>query len=523
MSTDICPELQYACMPRPVLSDGSLRVRTVQPEHIEKIRQWRNAQIRILRQAAPITPEQQRQYYETTIWPKLAQSQPENILLAFEENNRLIGYGGLVHVHWGHRRAEISFLLDSKLAGTTKDSCHYFPRFLQLMKELAFQDLGLSRLTTETYAIRPAYLAALDGAGFAREGRLRDHVLIDNVPVDSIIHGLIASQVLASGGQRGNSRREAVLVTSASKKVPLIRAIQAASNRMPSPLRVIAADMDKDAPTNLVADDSWQLPATDRLDIEALIDGCLRRGIRIIVPTRDGELLFWANHSNTLADAGIKVVVSPPDSVHRCLDKLEFYRFGASLGWPVIPSMLAPEGADRFVAKERYGAGSRHIGLDLSRDEALSHALRLSTPVYQPFIRGREISIDAWAAINHRVKGVVLRTRDKVIDGESVVTTTFRDDAIESIAARMIELLQLRGPVVMQALIDVTGRLHVIECNSRFGGASTASIAVGLDAWYWSLMEAQGLDVASHHFDRASKEIRQVRIAADLLIHDPHL
>lgn len=185
--------MAYKCMPTTRISDGTFSVQAVQPRHIEYIRQWRNAQMDVLRQPTVITPEEQEAYYRKDIWPDMCSPQPENILLAYKENGNLIGYGGLVHIAWEHRRAEISFLLDTKLAGTRDDYTLYFPAFLRLMKALAFDNLGLDRLCTETYAIRKDYIVALEVSGFQREGVLKHHVRISKHPVDSFVHGCLRS------------------------------------------------------------------------------------------------------------------------------------------------------------------------------------------------------------------------------------------------------------------------------------------------------------------------------------------
>ena len=61
----------------------------------------------------------------------------------------------------------------------------------QLLKELAFQDIGFDRIFTETYALRTHHISVLESIGFDREGVLRNHIKIDGRSVDSIIHGCI--------------------------------------------------------------------------------------------------------------------------------------------------------------------------------------------------------------------------------------------------------------------------------------------------------------------------------------------
>lgn len=178
---------------RPVLSDGSVVVRAVEPEHIEAIRCWRNAQIDVLRQSRAITAEEQVAYFERAVWPDKSSDRPANILLGLFEDGRMIGYGGLVHIAWDYRRAEISFLLATEIAQDEAVVSTLFATWLRQMQRLAFEDLGLSRLTTETYAMRTLHLRILDQAGFQREGLLRQHVRVGGRPMDAVIHGCLAS------------------------------------------------------------------------------------------------------------------------------------------------------------------------------------------------------------------------------------------------------------------------------------------------------------------------------------------
>jgi carbamoyl-phosphate synthase large subunit len=170
--------------------------------------------------------------------------------------------------------------------------------------------------------------------------------------------------------------------------------------------------------------------------------------------------------------------------------------------------------------KERFGAGSKGIGLNLECQEAIAHSRKMMEPVFQPFIQGSEISIDCWMERSGAVKGVVLRRRDEVRNGESRITTTFRDKALESAAVQWFSALKLRGHAVMQVLIDENRQPRIIECNARFGGASTASIAAGLSSLRWSLLASSGQDVTHEAFIRRDGEIRQIRIPTDIHIHD---
>jgi carbamoyl-phosphate synthase large subunit len=313
-----------------------------------------------------------------------------------------------------------------------------------------------------------------------------------------------------------------LLVASASAKVALVRAAQDAVRRTNSHGLVVAGDSDLRAPARHVADHFWAMPAPVCGNAAELLAGCRERGISVVLPTRDGELAFWADVRARFVAAGISVLVADPESVRRCLDKLAFAKFGENTGLPIIPAALTPSecGEGPYVVKPRFGAGSAGIGLRLDLARARDHAARLEQPIFQPFVEGREISIDAWMNRAGEPHGIVLRNRDRVVNGESQITTTFRAPAIEAQADAVLRALRLRGHAVMQAIVDAQERIHVIEVNARFGGASTAAIAAGLDSLYWSLSELREPETIPP-FARIPGEVRQVRLAQDMIIHDP--
>jgi RimJ/RimL family protein N-acetyltransferase len=183
----------YACLPRPLIALGDYAVRPVQPDDIEDIRQWRNAQMDVLRQQSPLTPADQIAYYDRHVWPVMSQAEPANILVTFLKHGQRIGYGGLVHIAWPHLRAEVSFLVSPDLAADAARYAEAFDTFFGLVKVLAFDDLGLNRLTTETYTNRTAHIARLEAAGFIAEGRLRRHVRINDDYIDSLLHGCVTT------------------------------------------------------------------------------------------------------------------------------------------------------------------------------------------------------------------------------------------------------------------------------------------------------------------------------------------
>jgi carbamoyl-phosphate synthase large subunit len=315
-----------------------------------------------------------------------------------------------------------------------------------------------------------------------------------------------------------NYENFALLISSASKKISLINAVHSAIKRMGLRIKVIAGDSSESALAQYVADDFWVMPETHDNALKQILEGCLKRNVRIIIPTRDGELLFWANHAKQFENYGIHVIISSADAVAKCIDKIAFSQFGFDNELPIIKSELCIEklASTQYVVKERFGSGSIDVGVGLNYVKAQEYASALKNPIYQCFIEGMEFSADAWIDKFNNVKAVILRRRDVVMNGESCVTTTFTDKRIEDQVKKCLEELKLVGPVVLQGIIDSKNRLHIIECNTRFGGASTAGIAAGADSICWSIYEATGRSANDLPFKRISGELRQIRVTTDI-------
>jgi len=311
-----------------------------------------------------------------------------------------------------------------------------------------------------------------------------------------------------------------ILVTSSAAKIPLINAVKAAAVKIGGEIRVFAADASPDAISQYFADCFWNMPKLSEIDPKGLIAWCRRENIGFIIPTRDGELEYFASIKNELGHEGISVMVPEIDAVRICLDKLLFFQECRKLGLPAIETSedITTIQAQTFAVKERYGAGSLSIGLGLAADAALVHAKILTAPVYQPFIKGKEYSVDVYLDRNAEVKGVVVRERVIVKNGEAKITKSCANKYLENIAAALAVKVKLYGHSVTQIIVDRDGVPHIVECNSRFGGASILSAACGLDSFYWFLLESMGEDISSYPVIQSKKPLKMIRYETDLFL-----
>lgn len=155
---------------------------------IQNIRKWRNDQINILRQVVKLTANDQLNYYDKYIKNSFYSKKPNMILFSFLLDDICIGYGGLVHINWKTKTAEVSFLNNTLRSKSKIVYQKDLSIFLKLLFTIAFDDLKLNKLVTETYDVRPWTIEILEKSGFKKEKILKNHVIVDDKLCDSILH-----------------------------------------------------------------------------------------------------------------------------------------------------------------------------------------------------------------------------------------------------------------------------------------------------------------------------------------------
>src|SRR5690606_35294715 len=145
-----------------------------------------------------------------------------------------------------------------------------------------------------------------------------------NRQIEDVIPELVAHyrQNLQAPRQDIPDRPMGVLISSVSKKVPIIRREEAAIRKYGQQMEAIGADSDEACIGQHFVDRFWPMPKLDQLSIEELAAYCKDNRIRAIIPTRDGELSWFAKYRDQLEAQGISVLISSPEAVRICVDKL---------------------------------------------------------------------------------------------------------------------------------------------------------------------------------------------------------
>ena len=176
----------YRCLNQNIFTNRDYSLVPIRMEDRYDIMRWRNEQIYHLRQKEPLTEAQQDRYFEDVVSKLFDQEEPDQILFSFLEGEQLIGYGGLVHINWEDRNAEVSFVLDTRLE--TDFFAEKWKAFLSILKAVSFKQLYLTKIYTFAFDLRPKLYALLEDLGFKEEARLVNHRKTKKGYVDVLIH-----------------------------------------------------------------------------------------------------------------------------------------------------------------------------------------------------------------------------------------------------------------------------------------------------------------------------------------------
>ena len=179
----------YKSLNKQIFENGFFKIIPIRYEDRFEIMKWRNEQIYHLRQNKPLTIESQENYFKTVVCKLFEQEQPTQILFSFLENEIFIGYGGLVHINWQDKNAEISFIMQTSIEQIRFNEI--WIAYLHLIEKVAFKELKLHKIFTFAYDLRPHLYDAFLSAGFNQETRLHEHCYFENKYIDVVIHSKI--------------------------------------------------------------------------------------------------------------------------------------------------------------------------------------------------------------------------------------------------------------------------------------------------------------------------------------------
>jgi len=278
-----------------------------------------------------------------------------------------------------------------------------------------------------------------------------------------------------------------ILITAASRRVPLIRGFRQALTDLGVEGNVVSTDINPLSP-GLYVSDRWHFaPLTnDPGYADRLLEICEKESISLIVPTIDNELELMATLAPRFAQKGVKIVISSHETALTCNDKWRTFQFFKD-NQITTPQTWLPDDLPDFTAKDfplflkpRYGRGSIGIHPIRNKKELMFFTNYVRDPLLQQFLEGPEFTLDTFCDFEGQVISVVPRERLWVRSGVMDKGKTVKDQQLIDIGVKVAEALDIRGPANTQVKFS-KGKPYVFEVNPRFSGGIPLTINAGAD------------------------------------------
>lgn len=288
-----------------------------------------------------------------------------------------------------------------------------------------------------------------------------------------------------------------ILFTSIGRRVELVQAFRNAADKLNESLEIWGSDISISAPALQFCD---KKEITCRIDnpsyISNLIDICEREKIDCLIPTIDTDLMLLSEHKVEFKSIGTRVLVGRSEKIKICRDKNYTADYFCSLGLkspkPVNDIELYQGGFPAFI-KPKDGSSSINAYRADSYEELLSYSERIDDYIIQPFISGKEYTIDIFC--DHAGNPIFITPRERmaVRAGEVLKTKITQDEQMITEMKIMVSDFKPDGQITVQLIQDEnTGENFYIEINPRFGGGAPLSIKAGADSAEAVIKELKG-------------------------------
>jgi carbamoyl-phosphate synthase large subunit len=281
--------------------------------------------------------------------------------------------------------------------------------------------------------------------------------------------------------------------------------------------RVLACDADPNAPAIRMADQAFIVSRIEAPEyVDELLTLCAQYEIGMVVPAFEPELPILADRKADFEALGTTLLVSAPEVIATCYDKVKTAAFLADCGIRSPRTFLSLEEALTalrggelgypVMVKPRFGVGS--IGNHFADDDeelgffvrqcrkriarsflASSSAADPDTAVLiQEAIDGEEYGLDIVNDLDGAYVCTFVKRKLRMRAGQTDRASTVADPRLEALGALIGRGLGHSGILDCDLLVDREGAC-VIDLNPRFGGGypfshlAGANIPAALIAW----------------------------------------
>lgn len=244
--------------------------------------------------------------------------------------------------------------------------------------------------------------------------------------------------------------------------------------------------------------------------VERLIEICRAENCSLIFPGLDAELPVLAREVHRFREIGVIPVVSSPEVVEICDDKLLTYEFLTEHGFHAPLTLPLTEDVTRHLSfpmiLKPWKGGARSQGVFVvSSAQELSYrlaTLNVTNYVAQEYVAGEEYTCGS-VNFDGRCYGTIMMRRT-LRDGDTYKAFVVRDSQIHAFIKAVAEALEPFGACNFQLRVR-EGKPYIFEINARCSGTTYSRTLAGFNE---PLMAAAYLTQGK----RPEYEIREISI-----------
>lgn len=255
--------------------------------------------------------------------------------------------------------------------------------------------------------------------------------------------------------------------------------------------KVFGADNCPHSPAFAYCDDTAILPQVQKDHyVQTLLEICTNFKIDIVIPLIDPELEILAPCRQQFSDAGVMLLISPPETIQMASDKYLTWQFAKENGLQApqtfIDLALALDqltaGALNWPVVVKPRKGSASVDISICHDKLQLEAAFEATeaPMIQELVMGTEYGYDLFGDSGFNPISVYCKEKIAMRAGETDKAVSTADATLIEFGRKLLEGMKLFGPADVDVMVDKDGP-KLLEINPRFGGGYPCSHLAGAD------------------------------------------
>lgn len=317
-----------------------------------------------------------------------------------------------------------------------------------------------------------------------------------------------------------------ILILSAGRRVELVESFKTEAAKFSGNIRVYCTDLNpKMSSACHVADEAFTVPRiSDNRYTDAIFELAVAKGVGLIIPTIDTELMKLAQERERFAAANIHLIISDSELLQYCRDKrksvdlFQEHNINAPQIYPV-DNLVFPCFAKPYDGSRAIGVQALKSHQDLT-DELKQDPKMMFCELIDIKNTYREFTVDMYYTRNGELKCAIPRERIEVRSGEVSKGVTRKNWLYDFLIQNMATLKGARGCITAQFFYNPENNsLYGVEINPRFGGGFPLSYAAGGNYPSWLIQEyLYGKEIP--FYDKWESNLIMLRYDAKILVKE---